>query len=175
MEMRQRWVGLIGIVGVSLLFGCGVRQGDPTFKETPIPRMTVATCRPLGPPRTQDARTEIPAGQSRLVYLPGEGRDHSLLIWADHSTDRVVTLRELGNETGVHVTLSPAPADRTLPWGVVTLDARECQSERPPVVVKRHDDGSLSEPGGSYDARRASAVAVLRGNSGYMLATPTRE
>ena len=117
----------------------------------------------------------IPADSSRVVHLEGAGRDHSLWIWSSDVPTRTVVISEMaGTRNGVDIDITPDPASPSLPWAMLTLDAGDCRDGPSPIIVRRHDDGVFTVPDGGYDESSSTAFAVLRGNSGYMLATPTK-
>lgn len=188
MHKRRGWAGLLGVVGLSVAFACNDPEPSPDEPQDPVPgedsqrtasegepiaRFQPRPCPTLTDARAQIDTVEIPANQGRAIRLPGGGRNHSLLVWAQRSVNRRLVLSEMkGDTNGVQLAFAEGVDSTGEPWGLLTLDARGCTGEGDPYIVKRHDDGTLTVPGGGYDSATVSAFAVLRGNSGYMLATP---
>jgi hypothetical protein len=189
MQMRRWWVGLFGVVGVSVGAACKGETVPPepedgggkvttaeesAFREDTVQALNALPCPTITAAQARAERIRIPRDSSRVIWLEGSGRNHYLQVWAIHSADRIVTLTEMqGDTNGVNLEISPAPESATVPWGLVNLDARGCSGDGSPIIVKRHADGVLTVVDGSYDSRTREAFGVLRGNSGYMLATPT--
>ncbi|MBW3630183.1 MAG: hypothetical protein KY464_12895 [Gemmatimonadetes bacterium] len=175
MQMRHGWAGLVGVLAAFFAAGCNPMRGNPgdsTFKEDTLARMTPLNCTPPAAALRGPVTVELPENNGRAIRFEGNGRNHVLTVWGSRSSARRLVLSEMeGNTSGVNVQITPAP-DAATPWGVLTLDARGCDTSRPPRIVKRHDDGTLTVPDGGYDPVSESAFAVLRGNSGYMLSAP---
>lgn len=185
MVMRRGWAGFLGVIGVSLSFACvdsgpgqeetedpgGVSAQSTTFEEA-VPEFRQIPCTTLeGVAGGRKETVDIPAGRGRAVRLRGNGRSHLLQIWPQRSGNRRLVLTELpGDTVGVNLQVEEGADTTGEPWGVLTLDARGCPANA--YIVKRNDDGTLTNPGGGYDSTTASAFVVLRGNSGYLLATP---
>ena len=183
MQMRRGWIGL-AVVGVAFLAGCedevatggGPGEGGSggAFVEDTLASVTPLDCAPLAPAQARTDTVDIKADSSRVIYLPGDGRGHSLWVWGDSAATRTVVIREMsGSTNGVEIG-EPSAASTSAPWAMLILDARGCPADPPPFIVKRHDDGVFTVPEGGYDPTTSAAFALVRGNSGYMLSTPTR-
>ena len=154
--------------------GKGAAEG-PAFAEDTLANVTMVTCPTLTALLARADTLVLAAGESRVVRLEGAGRDHSLYVWEDSAGPRTIVVREIaGTDNGVEIDVAPDPASGTTPWAMLTLDAADCPDGPQPFIVKRHDGGVFTVPDGGYDASSSTAFAVLRGNSGYMLATPTK-
>ena len=184
MRTRRGWVGLAGVLGVLLAAceepgpgdgaGTGV-AGAAEAEEDTLTAVATLTCPAVSAVRAREDTIALAPGESRVVRLEGAGRNHSLWIWGDSAGTRNIVLSEMvGEQNGVDIDVSPEPESPSQPWAMLTLDARDCPRGLPPFIVKRHDDGVFTRPDGGYDSTSVSAFAVLRGNSGYMLATPTK-
>lgn len=186
MQMRRGWAGLVAMAGI-VLAGCeetppgdgGAGEGiveAPVFQEDTVATVNALTCPAVSAVRARVDTVRLAAGESRVVQLEGDGRQHSLWIWSDDATRTIVLSEMRGTQNGVEIEVEPDPTPATLPWAMLSLDAGDCRGDgAAPIIVKRHDDGVYTVPDGGFDERSSSAFAVLRGNSGYMLATPTKD
>ena len=184
MQMRRGWAGLALVVGVVTLAGCDkdlapgpIEKGisEDAFVEDTLPEVAALTCPAVRGVAARSDTFVILADSSRVVHLEGGGRDHSLWIWSDDVPTRTVVISEmLGTRNGVDIDITPDPANPSTPWALLTLDAGDCRSGPTPFIVRRHEDGVFTLPDGGFDESTSTAFAVLRGNSGYMLAAPTK-
>ena len=189
MRMRHGWAGLVAFAGAVLLTACvddpppaddgpgDTVIGEGSFVEDTLgdTEMALLTCPAVSPVRVRSDTFVIPQDSSRVVHLEGTGRDHSLWIWSDDVPTRTVVISEMvGTRNGVDIDITPDPAAGAGPWALLTLDAGDCRSGPDPFIVRRHESGVFTLPDGGYDDSTSTAFAVLRGNSGYMLAAPTK-
>ena len=180
MQMRRGWAGLV-VLGV-LLGGCedgtapgGGTGGEGESGEETLTDVAIMECPVVSPAAARADTFTVLADSSRVVHLAGAGRAHSLWIMADDVPRRTVVVREMaGTANGVDIDISPDPEAEDVPWAMLTLDARDCARGSRAIIVRRLETGAYTRPDGGFATETSTAYALLRGNSGYMLATPTK-
>lgn len=124
---------------------------------------------------------DIPAGKDSLLVFSREStdparRDHAIWVWSRAAPVRVTMKEVEGYPLLLDVTVEPngaiAPDER---WAILIFDAQGCDEDLPLAseVLAIGSTGAKFLPT-SVHLKKKQAVAVLEGNSTYVLGAPGR-